>query len=138
MSRYCDSSLMSGLGRRRRTTHRRGRGILSELLGLTGLGRRRRRRTYHRRRRRVHRRRYHRRRIGVGRRRYHRRGRGILDVLKKGISYAAPIIGSAVLGKAGSAIGSRIFGGRRHHKVHHRRRMGGIMHRHRRGRGILL
>ena len=78
MSRYGDSSLASGLGRRRK---RRGRGILSDLIGSIGLGRKRRR--VHRRRRRV--------------------GRGVLDVIKKVVSVAAPFIKKS--GVVGHAIG---------------------------------
>jgi len=156
MSRYSDSSLMSGLGRRRR-----GRGVGSIIGSIAdhifGLGRKK-RRTYRRRyrrrrptglgrRRRYHRRgcgyrrRYHKRRIGgmmgiqmgMRRKRYHRRhrGRGILDKLKSAGSFALPVVASAILGKAGSAIGSKIFGhGKRHHYRHH--------HHRRTGRGILL
>ncbi len=95
MSRYSDASLMSGLGYRRRR-RRVGRGILSSILGIAGLGRRRR----------------------------HYRGRGFLDTLKSVASYALPVVGSAILGKAGSAIGSRLFGGRRRRRRYHRRRYG--------------
>ena len=61
--------IAAGYGRRRRRT-RMGRGILSDLIGAVGLGRRRRR--VHRRRRRV--------------------GGGLLDVIKKVASVAAPFI----------------------------------------------
>jgi TctA family transporter len=86
MSRYGDSSLASGLGRRRK---RRGRGILSDLIGSIGLGRKR-RRVHRRKRRRVHRRR-------------RRVGRGVLDVIRKVVSVAAPFIKKS--GVVGHAIG---------------------------------
>ncbi len=136
MSRYSDSSLMSGLGRRRVHHRRRGRGIGSILGSIADhfLGGRRRRR-YRRRHTRHRRRRYGgiRRRgiiMGMRRRVHHRRhyrGRGILDKLKSAGSFALPVVASAILGKAGSAIGSRLFGGRRHYRRHHRRGRGHIL-----------
>lgn len=154
MSRYADSSLMSGLSsrlrmpRRRRVHRRTGHGILSDLIGSVGLGRRR--RVYHRRRR-----------VGgtegIGRRRRH--GRGFLDVLKTIAGFALPAIAGPLLGKAGSMVANKLLGGRRRRIVHHRRRRGGALplstirallhphmgsrrvhHRvhHRRGAGILL
>jgi hypothetical protein len=138
MSRYSDSSLASGLGRRRvHHRSRRGRGVGSIIGSIAdhifGLGRKR-RRTYRRRRHVGLRKRvYNRRRIGglmgiqmgMRRRIHHRRhykGRGILDKLKSAGSFALPVVASAILSKAGSSIGSRLFGGRRHIRSHHRRR----------------
>jgi len=108
MSRYGDSSLASGLGRRRRIHRRTGRGILSDVISSFGLGRRRRR---------VHRR--------------VRRGRGILDIIKKVIPFVKnsgvvshlagmiPGVGS-IAGPVAKAVG---WGRRRHRRV--RRRIGG-------------
>lgn len=102
MSSYIDSSIMSGNGRRHRR-HRRvggsrktGRGILSDLIGSVGLGRRRRK-------------------VGGTRRKI---GMGIWDKIKSGLKFAAPIVASAALGKAGSALGSKVFGGRRRRRTH--------------------
>ena len=113
MSRYGDSSLASGLGRRRK---RRGRGILSDIIGSIGLGRKRRR--VHRRRRRV--------------------GRGLLDVIKNVASAALPfikksgIVSHAIgmipgIGGVASA-GTRALGWGRKRRVRRRvrRRVGGV------------
>lgn len=104
MSSYLDTGMRLGSGRKR--SHR-GKGILSDLIGSIGLGRRRR---------------HHKKRtttahrlptmIGSRRRRVHR-GKGIFDKLKSAAHFALPIVASAVLGKAGSAIGSKLFGGKR-------------------------
>jgi len=110
MSRYLDSSLMSGLGaRRRRAPRHRGRGILSEIIGAVGLGRRRRRKPVH-------------------------RGRGILDILKKALPFVknSGIVGHlagmipGVGGVAGPLVKSLGYGRRR--RVH-RRRIGGAVRR---------
>ncbi len=145
MSRYSDSSLMSGLGRRRRRRVGRPRGRGPTLASLLG-GRRR---VHHRR----------------------RRGRGFLDIIKSALPFvkASGIVGHlagmipGIGGVAGSA--ARALGyGRRRRRVHRRRRVGGLIggahhmrhaiarhmihamgrrrvhHRvhHRRGRGLLL
>ncbi len=138
MSRYSDSSLMSGLGRRRRRVHRARGPSLNSILGIG----RRRRRVHHR-----------------------RSGRGFLDIIKSALPFVKasgiaghlagliPGIGSF----AGPIVKSLGYGRRR--RVHRRRRVGGVhpgiqhlvarhmMHalgrrrrvvRRRRGRGILL
>lgn len=115
MSSYLDTTLMGGM--RHRTHRKRGMGILSDIISSVGLGRKR----------------YHKKRggsvkvahksvSGLGK----RRGKGIFDKIKSGLTsalkFAGPIVGSAILGKAGSAIGSKVFGGRKrrtHKKTHH-------------------
>ena len=111
-------------GRRRYRRRRVGRGIVGTISNLLGLGRRRRR--YHRRR--YRRRRagygYRRRRYGYGYRRRRRRyGRGILDTIKSGLRWAAPIAGSSALGTIASIVARKALGGRR--RRYHRRRYGG-------------
>lgn len=114
-SSYLDTTLMSGLGRKRRTHRKRGTGILSDIIGSIGLGRR------------VHRKKRGGAKVvrstavsGLGRRR--KRGRGFFDKIKSGLSsalkFAAPLIAGPILGKAGAAIGSKVFGGRKRRRVH--------------------
>lgn len=113
MSSYLDTTLMGGM--RHRTHRKRGMGILSDIISSVGLGRKR----------------YHKKRggsvkvahksvSGLGK----RRGKGIFDKIKSGLTsalkFAGPIVGSAILGKAGSAIGSKVFGGRKR-RVHHKK-----------------
>jgi hypothetical protein len=76
---------MSGLGRRRKRVRRVGRGILSDIIGSLGLGRRRRRVGV--RRRRVRRRTGGMRMLAGRRRRHTRRGRGFLDILKSAVPF---------------------------------------------------
>ena len=113
MSSYLDTTLMGGM--RHRTHRKRGMGILSDIISSVGLGRKR----------------HHKKRggsvkvahkpiLGLGK----RRGKGIFDKIKSGLSsalkFAGPIVGSAILGKAGNAIGSKVFGGRKR-RVHHKK-----------------
>lgn len=134
MSRYSDSSLMSGLGRRRRVRRRVGRGFLTDILGgLLGAGRKRR--------------------VGGARRRRRRVGHGFLgDLVSKALPFvkqsgiishlASQIPG--IGGIAGSVAKSAGFGRRRRRVVHRRVGVGMYgarrrVHRRRRhGMGILL
>lgn len=115
MSSYLDTTLMGGMKHRKH--HRKvGMGILSDIISSVGLGRKR----------------HHKKRggsvkvahkpiLGLGK----RRGKGIFDKIKSGLSsalkFAGPIVGSAILGKAGSAIGSKVFGGRKRRTVHRKK-----------------
>ena len=119
MSSYLDTTLMGGM--RHRTHRKRGMGILSDIISSVGLGRKR----------------YHKKRggsvkvahkpiLGLGKRRHRvRRGKGIFDKIKSGLTsalkFAGPIVGSAILGKAGNAIGSKVFGGRKRRTVHRKK-----------------
>ena len=113
MSSYLDTTLMGGM--RHRTHRKRGMGILSDIISSVGLGRKR----------------HHKKRggsvkvahkpiLGLG-----KRGKGIFDKIKSGLSsalkFAGPIVGSAILGKAGNAIGSKVFGGRKRRTVHRKK-----------------
>lgn len=116
MSSYLDTTLMSGYGKRKTTHRKRGMGILSDIISSVGLGRKK----------------YHKKRggsvkvahkpiLGLGK----RRGKGIFDKIKSGLSsalkFAGPIVGSAILGKAGNAIGSKVFGGRKRRTTHRKK-----------------
>lgn len=110
MSSYLDTTLMSG--------RKRGMGILSDIISSVGLGRKR-----HHKKRGGSVKVAHKSVSGLGKRRHrvHRRGKGFFDKLKSGLTsalkFAGPIVGSAILGKAGNAIGSKVFGGRKR-RVH--------------------
>ncbi len=110
MSRYSDSSLMSGLGlhrRRRRVGRPRGRGLADLLGGM------RHRRVHHRR---------------------HVRGRGIFDIIKGALPFVkkSGILGHlagmipGVGGLAGTAVKALGYGRRRRRVVHRRRHVGGM------------
>ena len=119
MSSYLDTTLMGGM--RHRTHRKRGMGILSDIISSVGLGRKR-----HHKKRGGSVKVAHKSVSGLGKRRHrvHRTGRGIFDKIKSGLTsalkFAGPIVGSAILGKAGSAIGSKVFGGRKR-RVHHKK-----------------
>jgi len=154
------SSLLTAGRKRHYRRHRLGRGVISELLGSVGLGKKHHRRRHFggelgdgRRRRRVHRRRHvtlsgllgdgrRRRRHYAFGRRHRRRGRGFMDVLKTiGNTvldvgkFAAPILASGALGSIGSALGKRVIGGRRRRYRTHR--IGGLRPFHHFGRQII-
>lgn len=108
MSRYSDSSLMSGLGRRRHRRVHRARG--PSLAGILGVGRRRRR---------VHHRRH--------------RGHGFFDIIKSAIPFIkrSGIVGHALgmipgVGGIASTAAKALGYGRRRRRVHRRRRVGGL------------
>lgn len=113
MSSYLDTTLMGGM--RHRTHRKRGMGILSDIISSVGLGRKR-----HHKKRGGSVKVAHKSVSGLGK----RRGKGIFDKIKSGLTsalkFAGPIVGSAILGKAGSAIGSKVFGGRKR-RVHHKK-----------------
>ena len=112
MSSYLDTTLMGGM--RHRTHRKRGMGILSDIISSVGLGRKR-----HHKKRGGSVKVAHKSVSGLG-----KRGKGIFDKIKSGLSsalkFAGPIVGSAILGKAGNAIGSKVFGGRKR-RVHHKK-----------------
>lgn len=121
MSSYLDTTLMSGYGKRKTTHRKRGMGILSDIISSVGLGRKR-----HHKKRGGSVKVAHKSVSGLGRRhRVHRRGKGIFDKIKSGLTsalkFAGPIVGSAILGKAGNAIGSKVFGGRKRRTVHRKK-----------------